>query len=131
MYAPKRIFFKYVAMKTRMQLSCIDHNHHVNLPAAVDDFGDNLITRRWSKAGRWVRRLVKQEKDYSYIPFLLTSIMKARAEDKKKVSRPVPLAENDPRKIAKNIAKLPAPNSKQLNKDTIARAMKGRNHCAK
>ena len=122
MYAPKCIFFKYVAMKTRMQLSCIDHNHHVNLPAAVDDFGDNLITRRWSKAG---------EKDYSYIPFLLTSIMKARAEDKRNVSHPVPLAENDPQKIAKNIAKLPTPNSKKLNKDTIARVMKRRNHCAK
>ena len=57
--------------------------------------------------------------------------MKARAEYKKKVSRPVPLAENDPRKIAKNIAQLPAPNSEQLNKNTIARAMKGTNHCAK
>ena len=110
-------------------LSCIDRNYHVNLPAAVDDFGDHLTTRRWSKAGRCVWRLVKQEKDYSYISFLLTSIMKASAKDKKKVARRVPLAESDPGKIAKNIAKIA--RSKQLNINTITRSAKGRSHCAK
>ena len=110
-------------------LSCIDRNYHVNLPAVVDDFGDHLTTRRWSKAGRWVWRLVKQEKDYSYISFLLTSIMKASAKDKKKIARRVPLAESDPGKVAKNIAKIA--RSKQLNINIIARSAKGRSHCAK
>ena len=124
-YSPKRVFFQYTSQKLRMRLSAIDFNHHVNLPQKTNEFGELLVSRRWSKkAGRWIATKVKVPKDYSYIPYLTAVIMRERDYDRLPMTRTSLLAADDPRRIAGNIVKLPTPNSKALSAQQISRRTK-------
>ena len=46
--SPKRVFFRYTSQKLHMRLSAIDFNHHVNVPQKTNEFGELLVSRRWS-----------------------------------------------------------------------------------
>ena len=102
------ICFRFPAYKVRNELATIDHNHHCNRRQAKNEHGDLLYSRRWSKkAGRWIPTVIKEPKDYAYIPYLLALILSTRRYDKGKVERQAPLSTEDPRRRRSTIAKLP------------------------
>ena len=56
------------------------------------------------------------EKPYGYIPELQGAIIDAKLEDKGRARRSEGMADDDPRKIAKNMATLPKPDTSELVK---------------
>ena len=107
--------FRFISFRARTRLAAIDHNHHCELAQAKNQAGELLYSRRWSKkAGRWVPVIVKEPKDYSYIPYLMALILYTRKLDKSSIKDPVALPPEDPRNIASTIAKLPAKPTKEL-----------------
>lgn len=51
--------------------------------------------------------MIKEPKDYAYIPKLLALILSMRRQDTGKVERQKPLSTEDPRRRCPTIAKLP------------------------
>ncbi|CAB3982210.1 Hypothetical predicted protein [Paramuricea clavata] len=69
MYAPKRCGFSYQGTVARSLLAAIDHNHHLNREKARNAKGEIVFSPRWSKrAKRWKLVIVKEAKDYAYMP---------------------------------------------------------------
>lgn len=63
-------------------------------------------------SGRWRAVLVKEKKEYVYIPNLLAEMFKSRIEDTGSITRRVTLMETDPRRISSTIAPVsPKPTS--------------------
>ena len=121
------LFVRYQSQKVRMRLSAIDHNHHVNLSVATDKDGKPKHTRRWSKkAGRWISVKLKVKKDYSYAPYLMAAILHERNIDPLPMKRKIPKDPKDPTSIAPSIAKLPAPNTKELANKQLDRFGSGK-----
>ena len=109
--------FRYPAFKARSELAIIDHNQHSRLKQATNEFGEPLFSRCWSKkAGRWVPIIVKERKNYDYIPYLMTTILDSRRRDNGSEARSVLIRKDDPRFKAKTIAKLPPKPTKELVK---------------
>ena len=96
----------------------IDHNHHLNRRQAINQQGDSVYSRRWSKrAKRWKVVLVKEKKNYSYFPLLCANVLKALGSGS---SQPM-IYENDPKNIAPTIAALPPPPTSQLVEEHLSR----------
>ena len=57
---------------------------------------------------------ILQQKEYKYIPELLIAIFKKRKTTPGHVTQKLVLAENDPRRIATNIALQPKPTKEDL-----------------
>ena len=94
--------FRYPAFKARSELAIIDQNHHSRLEQATNEFGEPLFSRGWSKkAGRWVPVIVKERKNYDYIPYLMATIFDSRRSDNGSVARSVPIRKDNPRFKAK------------------------------
>lgn len=108
-------------MLARSLLAAIDHNHHLHRTQARNAKGELVWTRRWSKrAKRWKPVIVKEKKNYSYIPILSAYVLKeATKEDLKNVK--LPTYERDPVIIAPTIASLPAPPTADLVKEHTTR----------
>ena len=98
-YAPKRLSYRYCTFlfciicftdltifnsddgyKVRIMLAIMDHNHHVN--RAYREFeGERQLHRVWRRRSkRWDVIPKKVEKEFAYIPELLSSIFQFRAE---------------------------------------------------
>ena len=104
-----KLISRFVSYCLRSQLSIIDHNHHCQRPQMKNWRGELVYSRRWSKkAGRWIPVLIKEPKQYDYIPYLLAFIIQARKADTGGVKRQLPYSRKDPRNRAESIAKLPA-----------------------
>ena len=98
-------------MLARSYLAAIDHNHHLHRKQAQKANGELVFSRRWSKrARRWKLVVVKEKKDYSYLPVLCASVLRAILTTS---SQPIQ-HENDPRAIAPTIAHIPPPPTAQL-----------------
>ncbi len=77
--------------------------------------GNLLYTRRWSKkTGKWIPVKIPEKKTYSYIPYLIATAFESREKDVLPMTRKTPLSDDDPRRKAASIAKLPAPPSEEL-----------------
>lgn len=80
-YAPKRNHFHYPAMRARLQLAALDHNHNVDRALATDKNGQPITHQFFSKARKqWVVRNVYCQKQYSYIDELLQRVVDRRSD---------------------------------------------------
>lgn len=103
-YLPKSIFFKMEKMLAGTQLAILDHNHNVDREqkCKVDEEGVEtpLFKVAYSKPNkRFVAKVVKVDKDYSYLSHITRKILK-RAEVKRKASKRSRLKRQLPLKIA-------------------------------
>lgn len=80
-----------------------------------------MWSRRWSKrAKRWKVVIVKEKKNYSYLPILSAHILKEASKEFMKKVKPS-TSEQDPKKVAPTIASLPAPLTSDLVKEHTTR----------
>jgi hypothetical protein len=108
-------------LKVRSILAAIDHNHHLHCKQARNSKGELVYSRRWSKrAKRWKVVIVKEKKNFSYLPVMAACVLKEASKTWKKHVKPVQLAQ-DPKKVAGTIASLPPPPTSELVKEHISR----------
>lgn len=70
-----------------------------------------MFSRRWSKrAKRWILVILKEKKDYAYLPIMCAKVLKAIAT---KTAEKLTY-EHDPLKVAPTISELPAPPTSEL-----------------
>ena len=121
MYAPKRFGFSYEGLFARSLFAAIDHNHHLHRKQARNKRGELVYSRRWSKrAKRWKVVIVKEQKNYSYLPLMCAEVLKEVSKQPMKKVQPLTY-EHDPKKIAPTIASLPAPPTSELVKEHLSR----------
>ena len=108
-------------MLARSLLAAIDHNHHLHRKQAQNSKGELVYSRRWSKrAKRWKVVIVKEKKNYSYLPVMCAHVLKEVGKGFMKKTKPLTLKEN-PKKVAPTIASVPAPPTAELAKEHISR----------
>lgn len=87
-----------------MLLAALDDNMHVLCPQATAKDGQLIWKKEYSKCTKgWHPEPVNAAKSFSYIPFLMAIILKARDEDEGIAERVVPLPEQHPRHLAPTI----------------------------
>ena len=110
--------FRYEGVVVRSLLAAIDHNHHLHRNKARNSKGDLIYSWRWGKrAKRWKVVIVKEKKNYSYLPIMCANVLKAVSQG---ISQPITYV-NDPRIIAPTIATFPAPLTAELVREHISR----------
>ena len=106
----------------RVTLAAIDHNMHVFRPHAKTADGKFKYARKYSKrTKKWHAEPVKVDKEYKYLPFLLSSVLKRRHDDKGSVRRFVAKPANHPKRLAPSIAMKQPTETKELVKFRLAR----------
>ncbi|KAK3725325.1 hypothetical protein QZH41_016412 [Actinostola sp. cb2023] len=115
MYAPKRCAFGMQAFKARKMLAAIDHNYHINRKSLVHEKGEVQVTRKYvSRTKRWDAQVIKEDKDYAYIPQMLAMTFERRKNDPGTMNDYMEMAPDDPRRISSTIAAVPPPSSREL-----------------
>jgi len=66
------------------------------------------------KSGRWSANPKKADKQYLYIPEIITKILKMRLDDGVGMNQPVVLDMNDPRRISAVLAPIPPPPTEEI-----------------
>ena len=88
-----------------MLLAPLDHNMHAFRQQATTKDGKPIWKKHYSKRTKhWHPQPVKAEKAFEYIPYLMATILKGRADDTTSAERVVPLPEEHPRNLAPTIA---------------------------
>lgn len=106
----------------RVTLAAIDHNMHVFRPHAKTVDGKFKYARKYSKrTKKWHAEPVKSDKEYKYLPFLLSSVLKRRHDDQESVRRVVPKPANHPKRLAPTIAMKQPTETEELVKFRLAR----------
>ena len=114
-YAPKRIAFEYIYFVCRMALAAIDHNMHLHRQLAKTKDGKEIFKVKYSKRTKTHHaEPVKVNKDYSYIPQLLSRILQRRKESTGTVLARNIRNERDPKHIAPLIDPMILPPTKDL-----------------
>ncbi|EDO45942.1 predicted protein [Nematostella vectensis] len=106
---------KYEAYKARKQLSAIDWNFHQGREKAVNDKGEQMVSRKYNRGTKeWNLRIIKVGKTYDYIPMLMAMILRKRFTDIDGITRHVSLAEDDPARIQPTLAMAKPVSSREL-----------------
>lgn len=99
-------------------MAAIDHNHHLCRKQATNAKGELVYSRRWSKrAKRWKVVIVKEKKNYSYLPLMCADVLKGLCLG---ISQPITY-EHDPKNVAPTIAVFPAPPTATLVQEHLSR----------
>ncbi|EDO29014.1 predicted protein [Nematostella vectensis] len=107
--------FRYEAYKARKQLSAIDWNFHQGREKAVNDKGEQMVSRKYNRRTKeWNLRIIKVGKTYDYIPMLMAMIIRKRFTDIDGITRHVSLAEDDPARIQPTLAMAKPVSSREL-----------------
>ncbi|EDO28954.1 predicted protein, partial [Nematostella vectensis] len=87
---------EYEAYKARKQLSAIDWNFHQGREKAVNNEGEQMVSRKYNRRTKeWNLRIIKVGKTYDYIPMLMAMILRKRFTDIDGITRHVSLAEDE------------------------------------
>ena len=107
---------RYRFYKARKQLAAIDWNYHRNRSAAVGSKGGKArYSRKYNQRTKeWNSRIIKEDKDFAYIPILMANVFRRRIEDVLMIDRHLSLSEDDPERIAPTIAHTAPVSSKEL-----------------
>ena len=82
-------------MLARSHLAAIDHNHHLHRSQARDAKGQLVFSRRWRKrAKRWKVVIVKEKKNYRYLPIMCAGVLKNASKEFMKNVKPVTSEQN-------------------------------------
>lgn len=95
----------------RVTLAAIDHNFHLARKPAQRKDGGQRGHRKYSKRSKkYHAEVVKEEKSYSYFPFLTCKMLQRRSRMEGSFSQPSYRNEFDPKQIAPTLAmKEPSP----------------------
>ena len=122
-YAPKQLAFEYVYFISRMALAAIDHNMHLYRPLATTKEGKEIFKLKYSKRTKSHHaEPVKIQKDYCYIPSILSGILQCHKESTGSVLVRNTRCARDPKLIAPIIDPMVLPPSK----DVLIRELKSR-----
>ena len=106
-----------------MLLAALDHNMHALRPQATTKDGQLIWKKQYSKrTKRWHPEPVKAKKLFSYIPFLMATILKARVDDSESAERVVTLPATHPRHLAPTIALRESPELLDLVREYQSRS---------
>ncbi|XP_071950042.1 uncharacterized protein [Antedon mediterranea] len=125
MYAAKRFHYSPPMYKVRNLLAALDYtaNHQREIKKNKD--GTTRYQRLFNKKSkRWTVVPVKEEKDYSYIQKLVEMVVYRRLLDETSLKTVTGLGEDDPRRLSRNIASVPAPPTHQLVEEKLSRFKK-------
>lgn len=115
MYAAKRYAYSYPAYKARCMLSLIDYQMHKDRDVKKNKNGEIMYKKLYSKrTNTWSVYAEKVPKEYSYIKDILTDIIERRLGDEEPLKRHIPMAQEDPRRIAPTTAKVPPPKTADI-----------------
>ena len=114
----------------RVTLAAVDHNTYVFRPHAKTAEGKFKYARKYSKrTKKWHAEPVKLDKEYKYLPFLLSSVLKRRHDDQGSVRRVVPKPANHPKRSAPTIAMKQPMETEDLDWPDIAQKRKCQLNC--
>ena len=104
----------------RSKLAVIDHNHHLDRQFKFNLDGSTRYCRKWSKKrNAWKLVVVKEEKKYDYIPYLMAKTLTNK--ENKKLHDGVIKPEGHPELLSPNIGKVTAPSTEDLKKEFSSR----------
>lgn len=118
-YCLSRMFPRYEAFRARCILAAIDHNHHVTRQQAqLKTTREMRFHRKYNKSsGRWTVSKVKVDKDFSYVPELLTRVIDMRMSETGRIKDPTERHADHPARIAPTLAPVtPLPTDELLKK---------------
>ena len=106
----------------RIHLAAIDHNMHLFRPQATTSNGTLKFARKYSKrTKKWHAEPVKKPKEYTYIPHLMSQVLRCRYSDPQTVTRLMPRPASHPKNLAPTIAMKQPTATAELVKYRLAR----------
>ena len=122
MYCSKLHSYKYQGYVMRNLLAVIDHNKHLNRPAATNQAGEVVRARAFNRrTKRYVPTVVPVSKQYNYIHDLMKMVFLERVARPGPMNIVLPMAADDPGHIFPNRYMVPAPPIAQLVQEHISR----------
>lgn len=116
-YAPKRMAFEYPYFIMRIMLAAFDHNMHLSRGQQLNAAGEERGHRKYSKrTQKFHAEMVKEEKAYSYFPFLMAKMLKERCLLEGSFSQKTDDNVFNPKQIAPTIGMKAAPSTEELMK---------------
>lgn len=110
-------FCRYAYFIMRVTLAAIDHNFHLSRKEAQRKDGGQRGHRKYSKRSqKYHAEVVKEEKSYSYFPFLICKMLQRRAQMEGSFSQPSDRNDFDPKQIAPTLAMKEPPPTEVLMK---------------
>ena len=98
-------------------LAAIDHNMHLSRGKQLNAAGEDRGHRKYSKrTQRFHAEIIKEEKSYSYFPFLMAKMLKERCLLEGSFSQKSDDNVFNPKQIAPNIGMKEAPATEELMK---------------
>lgn len=116
--------YRYPVYKARKQLAAIDWNYHKDLPACQSNayHGEVMVTRKYNQRTKsWDSKIIKKEKDYTYVKLMVAKTLDKRMCDNKSILRRSDLDENDPKRISSTIAHVEPEPSRDIHKKKLSR----------
>ena len=81
-----------------------------------------MVTRKYNQRTKsWDSKVLKKSKDYAYVTLMVARVLNARLVDSRKVTRKIPLGDDDPRRISSTIAAVPPEESTEIHKRKVSR----------
>lgn len=109
--------FRYPYFITRIMLAAIDHNMHLSRGQQLNAAGEERGHRKYSKrTQKFHAETVKEEKAYSYFPFLMAKMLKERCLLEGSFSQKTDDNVFNPKQIAPTIGMKAAPSTEELMK---------------
>ena len=101
----------------RVTLAAIDHNYHLSRKPAQRKDGGERGHRKYSKRSqKYHAEVVREDKSYSYFPFLICKMLQRRSQMEGSFSQPSDRNEFDPKQIAPTLAMKEPPPTEVLMK---------------
>ena len=101
----------------RVMIAAIDHNMHLNCKPKLTKEGKQQGHRKYSKRSqKFHAEVVKEEKQYSYFPFLVCKMLHRRSVYEGSFTLPSDRNSFDPKQIAPTIGMKEPPPTKELLK---------------
>ena len=98
-------------------LAALDHNFHLFRKAKSKVDGGQRSHRKYSKRSqKYHAELVKEEKTYSYFPFMIAKMLQTRTQMEGSFNLPSDRNEFDPKQIATTIGMKEPPPTEELLK---------------
>ncbi|XP_062379412.1 uncharacterized protein LOC134067939 [Sardina pilchardus] len=117
MYCSKRHAYTPFVYRTRTLLAAIDYNlHNRRLPARNRD-GQKIYRRAYNKKSKiWSAYVMKEKKQYTYIPDIQRAILARRLASGTGLPRTVTLRPADPRRLGLLAPEQPPPTAELVSK---------------
>ena len=98
-------------------LAAIDHNMHLSRGKQVNTVCDARRHRKYSKrTQKFHAEIIKEEKTYSYFPFMVAKMLKERCVLEGSFSQPTDDNQFNPKQIAPTTGMKAAPSTEELLK---------------